>query len=208
MNIENFLSQFLNMTSTFNPKIGIFLFLICLIGEIKIPIPYLLETTWLLVGYQFGRGLVSPFHLILIWLTAQIGRQIGATILYYFSRLGSVPIVNFYNKNLKEKSFTKKFVPKLINKTNLTPFSVALGRLIALRIPLTLALAIKRKLKVLLLGVLLSSIVWDGMYIFLGAISKAVVLSPFQMLLFSLSGLTALYVIIFVIHYFVKFSKG
>ena len=75
----------------------------------------------------------------------------------------------------------------------LSPFSVAAGRLMWLRIPLTLTLSVKRDWKTLMLGVVLSSAVWDSTYIILGLIGKNVASHPTQMVLFSLAGLTLLY---------------
>jgi membrane protein DedA with SNARE-associated domain len=56
----------------------------------------------------------------------------------------------------------------------------------------------KKQLKTLSLGILLSSLVWDGMYIFLGAVVGAhTELKPAEMILLSLIGLTLLYALSF-----------
>ncbi len=49
-----------------------------------------------------------------------------------------------------------------------------------------------------MLGVMISSLIWDGIYIFLGAIVGVnVTLKPFQMILYSLAGITVLYALSF-----------
>ncbi len=209
MNLETILQQVLSVAGTFNLKLVIFLFLICSIGELGISIPYLLETIWLLAGYRVvhpnvGSVVSSPYDLILLWLVAQVGRQSGATMLFYFSRLGSMPLRRLYQKYLgiilSERLSGSNALPlKLLRRiSDLSSFSVAVGRLFGLRIPLTLTLAVQRRLKTLLLGVLLQSLVWDGIYIALGVVGGHAALKPVEMLVYSLIGLTVLYVLTYV----------
>ncbi len=204
MNLESILQQVLNFTGTFNFNLIIFLFLICSIGEFSFSVPYLLETVWMMSGYNLGTGAFSPLHIVLLWLVAQAARQTGATALYHLSRFGSIPIMKLYQKYF-ESSVSKKIsdnnsLPfKFIRKINyLSPFSVALGRLFWLRIPLTMTLGVQRKPKVLSGGVLISSLIWDGVYITIGVvIGITATPKPMQMILYSLIGLTVLYVITF-----------
>lgn len=205
MNLQSILQEVLTFAGTFNPKLVIFLFLICLVGEFGLfSIPYLLETIWLLSGYNLSAGVLSPFHLVLLWLVAQVGRQTGTTMLYYLGRFGSMPLRKLYRKHF-EASLSDKLsnhiIPfKLFRKLNyLSPFSVASGRLFGLRIPLTLTLGVNRQLRTLSLGVLLSSLVWDGIYISLGTAGGHAGLKPTQMILYSLLGLTLLYAVTFTV---------
>ena len=202
MNLTEFLSQGLSLTGTFNPKIAALLFLLCLIGEVSgLFVPYLLETTWLLVGYQFSSGALSIFDLVLLALMAQAGRQIGTLGLYHIGRSSS-SILTRYTSYFRRKIDANGAIPyKLFSKINsISPFSVAVGRLLWLRIPLTLILGAERKLKVLLLGVSLSSLVYDGTYIALGAIvGTTTALAPIRLIPYLLVGLTVMYGITFVI---------
>ena len=202
MNWADFFSQGLNLVGTFNPKIVVFLFLLCLIGEATgFFVPYLLETTWLLVGYQLSARVLPLPDLMLLVLTAQAGRQTGALVLYHIARSGST-LLTKYKNYFKLKIDINDSPPfKLFRKINvLSPFSVALGRLLWLRIPLTLILGAKRKLKVLLLGVSLSSLVYDGIYIALGAIvGTTTALEPIRLVLYFLAGLTVMYGVTFAI---------
>jgi membrane-associated protein len=206
MNLEAIFQQVFNLAGTFNPALVVFLFLICSIGEFGVSIPYLLETVWLVSGYNLGNGTLPFFELVLLWVVAQCGRQIGATMLYHLGRFGSMPLMKLYHKyfqaSLSEKLSGNSLMPfSFLRRVNyLSPFSVALGRLFWLRIPLTLTLGVKKQLRTLLLGVVLSSLVWDGIYISLGVIVGANVrLEPFQMILYSLAGLTLLYAVNFAV---------
>ena len=165
------LSQALEITSTFNPQIAIILFLFCLIGEIGFTLPYILETIWLLAGYHLVVGTLSSSDLLLIWLVAQAGRQTGSLVLYYSAALGLGPLRKFYRRFIEPRVPKKQFIPAGIAKiiANPSPFSVAIGRLIGLRVPMAITMSARQKLSHLALGVLLSSIVWDGIYLIVGA---------------------------------------
>jgi membrane-associated protein len=207
MNLENAVAQILALTSTLDPRMAALLFVICAIGEFGISIPYVLESVWLLVGYQLGAGVLSPLHLAVLWLAAQCGRQVGATALYHMGRLGSTPIVRFYN-NKRLSRFIPKAVAnsRVLNHINLSsPFSVAFGRLFGMRIPLTLTSAVKKRQRTLLMGVLLSSLVWDTIYISVGlTVGATAVVKPVYMFSYSLAGLTLIYLITFLVRRLIK----
>ena len=201
MNLTGILQQIVAFTATLDPRMAALLFVICAVGEFGISIPYVLESIWLLVGYQLGSGVLSPLHLAGLWLAAQCGRQAGAMVLYRVARFGTPSLVRFYNKLHLARFFSGLTARSgtLNHHVNLlSPFSVAYGRLFGMRIPVALALAVKRKPQMLSLGVLLSSIVWDTVYISLGVIfGSTVAIKSVYMFLASLAGLTIIYVVIY-----------
>lgn len=196
MSLSGLLSQALEITSTFNPKIAIILFLLCSIGEIGFALPYILETIWLLAGYQLGTGTLSVTDLLLIWLVAQAGRQTGSLVLYYSALLGFSPLKKFYKKSIEPRLPKRQIIPPAIIKsiTHPSAFSVAMGRLIGLRIPMAVTMGASHRLLHLSLGVLLSSVIWDGIYLVVGrTVGSTMVPKPQYMLFYSLGGLTGLY---------------
>lgn len=203
MNLIEFLSQSLTLIGPFNLIVIAFLFLQCLIGEaFGLFVPYLFETTWLLIGFQVSHGALSPLYLVLLLLTCIAGREIGALILYYISRSGSTLFARYRDRFMPRIDINNTFPIKLFKKIDIlaSPFAVALGRLLWLRIPLTLILGAKRKLKVLLLGVVISSLVYEGTYVTLGAIvGTTTALAPVRLILYFLAGLTVIYVVTFAI---------
>lgn len=211
MDLEAVLQQVLNFTGNFNPELLIFLYLICTLGEFGASVPYLLETVWLLSGYHVATGVISPPQMIALWLTAQAGRQTGAAMLYYVSRFGSTPLMKLYRKHF-QKYFEAGVSEKLSSNTSApvrfirridysSPLSIATGRLFWMRIPITLTMAVRRQHRKLALGIILQSLIWDGTYISLGGIVGASVeVKPLQMVLYSLIGLSVLYVVMFTIH--------
>ena len=198
MSWSGLLSQALEITGTFNLKIAIILFLLCAIGEIGFALPYILETIWLLAGYQLGAGNLKFADLLLIWTVAQAGRQTGSFVLYYSAVLGMKPLKSLYTRYIEPKLPKRQIIPPAVARIIMNPslFSVAVGRLIGLRIPMALTMGARQRLFHLALGVFLSSVIWDGVYLVVGRTVGATVLpKPGYMLLYSLSGLTIIYLI-------------
>jgi hypothetical protein len=203
MNLSGLLSQVLQLTSSFNLQIALILFILCAVGEIGFGLPYLLEMMWLLAGYHLGMGELQPADLLYLWLTAQAGRQVGSLVLFYSSMLGMIPLKRFYKRYVEKRLPKRHFVSnKMLERlTNPSVFSVAIGRLIGLRIPMAMASSARNRIANQVLGVLLSSIVWDGLYMVIGATVGTKAPRPQYMLLYSVSGLTALYLFTLGIRY-------
>jgi membrane-associated protein len=202
MDLEQFLSPLSQLTANLDPRTAALLFLACAIGEFLLPAPYLLESVWLLVGYQFGAGALSPFGLLGFWLSAVFGRQVGSLGLFLIARLGSTPLARLYQRITRWRYWPKTNPGgNLLRRINInSPFLVAYGRLIGLRIPLTVMLGLKKKFMASFGGIILSSVVWDGVYIMLGAtVGRVISLKPYEMLLFSVTGLTVVYLVVFVV---------
>jgi len=210
VNLESVLQQIVSFTATLDPRMAVLLFVICAIGEFGLSIPYVLESIWLLVGYQLGHGVLSPLHLAGLWLAAQCGRQVGSMALYRVARFGTPSLTKFYNKLRLSRLFSRiTNKSSAINHINLSsPFSVAYGRLFGMRIPMVLVLAVKRRLGMLSLGVLLSSIVWDAIYISLGIIfGSTVAIKPTYMFLAALAGITVIYLVTFIARMLIKRAR-
>ena len=154
---------------------------------------------------QSGAGVFSFPQVVILVVSSQLGRNLGAIALYYVSRLGSMPLMKLYRRYFEsavsKRASSNSLPVRFIRRINyLSPFSVALGRLFWLRIPLTMILAVQRKLKVLSLAVVISSLVFDSVYITIGLIGGATFKpKPVQMILYSLIGLTALYAVTFAV---------
>jgi hypothetical protein len=203
MSWTGFLNQALTITSTFNLKIAIILYLLCAVGEIGFGLPYILETIWLLAGYNLAHHTLGLTDLLLIWLVAQAGRQSGSLVLYYSGVLGMIPLKKLYKRFIEPRLPKKQFIPSGLTKylTNPSPLTIGLARLLGLRVPMALATSARNKLSNLILGVIISSIVWDGIYIIIG-ITVGNIIKTEWMVIYSVGGLTVLYISILTIRHF------
>ena len=201
---------------TFNIQLVCLLFLLCSLGEILLAsVPYLLETVWLMAGYSLAAGTLSPLQVLLLWLAAVAGRETGVLLLFSVSRLGSLPLTKLYQKYL-EKRFKKfsgneTWLSRISSKMDsyLSPFTIALGRLIGLGTPLTVLMGVKKKYKMLFLGVILSSFIFDGIFLVVGmVVGTNTMVKPAEMILFSLIGLTVFYLVVFSIRQILKYKKA
>ncbi len=205
----DFFSQSLSLLGSFNIYVAAYLFLVCSIPEaIGLSIPYLLETTWLLAGYQFSSGVLSFSNLFLYVLIAIAGREAGAVALYQLSAAGSRLITRYFSRFMPKPDNNKnngsRF--KLLQRLDfLSPFSVAIGRLVWLRIPTTIVLGAKGRLKTLIISVVISSLIWDGTYIALGGVAgRTFTAKPYLLALFFLAAVATSYLISLLIRFFVR----
>ena len=213
MNLESFLAQGLNQVSSFSFGIALVLFIICFIGEaFVISIPALFETTWLAAGYQLTAGALRIPDLILLMLVSQLGRQAGALILYTLSRHGTPFFAKFVARRLpkdipeEHTSFGQKILRSI---DSISPLSVAIGRLLFLRIPLTLLLGARRKLKTLVIGIAISSTIYEGVYISLGAFVRVIHVPPSgYLILYFAGGIAVIYGLYSGVRYLIRKSKS
>ncbi len=207
MNFEQLLTDGLQLVSGFTPKIAIFIFLVCFIGEgFIISIPLVFETVWLAAGYQLSAGVLPVTDLILLMLMGQLGRQAGAFVLYSLSRSGTKFFQRFIARRIPRKDPEEDSPLKILRHIDsISPFGVALGRLMWLRIPLTVLLGARRRFKPLMLGILISGTIYECVYIGLGAVvgSTAKPKTPYVILYFA-AGLTAFYAVAFGIRMLIK----
>jgi membrane protein DedA with SNARE-associated domain len=211
MDLEGFLRGIVDFTATLDPRMVLLFFVICCLGEIGISILFLLEFLWVNVGINVGTGKMPPWHLLGLWLCAQVGRQLGSLILYRIARFGMPALTRFYHKIRLDR-----FINKLIAKSGpiariniISPFSVAFARLIGGRFPMLLLMAAKKRFRTLALGIILSSIVFDGLYITVGAIFGMTIedikkFNPLYTVLITVGLLAVIYLVTFTIRFFIK----
>ncbi len=169
--LVNLLVGIFTSVTAFTPQIALVLFFICLLGEgFIISIPLALDLIWLTAGSQFRNGTLPLLDLFGLVVVAILGRQVGALILYYLSHKGSKFFAKFIARRVPKKLPENGTAANLLSKVDsISVFGVAAGRLLWLRIPLTLLLGARGRLKVLMTGIALSSIIYETIYIGLGA---------------------------------------
>jgi membrane-associated protein len=211
VNLQQFLAEVLRLVSDFTPNVGLALFLICFVGEaFVITIPVVFEMAWLAIGLQLNQGVLPVPDFLLMLLSAQLGRQAGALILYGISRRGTTFFSRFIARRLPRTLPHEGTTPgKLLSRIDsISPFGVAMGRMFWIRVPLTILLGARKKLKTLVLGIAISGTLYDCIYVALGAAFGST-LGPESdfILLYMMGGLAVLYVLVFGIRFAFKAIK-
>jgi membrane-associated protein len=204
---EDLLANLVNLVGAFTPNIALVLFLICFIGEgFIISIPLALDLIWLTAGYHFANGTLPFLDLVGLMLVAMVGRQAGALILYYLSHKGTKFFSKFIAQRVPKKLTGNDTPISLLNRIDaISAFAVAAGRLLWLRIPLTMLLGARGRLKTLMLGIALSSIVYETLYIGLGAVVGVTAdPSPGYAIPYFIGALAILYGLVFGIRWLIK----
>jgi hypothetical protein len=194
MDLSDFIQQTLSLVSDFPMQAALTLFLICFISEsLGFSIPLVLESFWLLAGCQLRLGALGLIPLIGLWSAAQAGRQLGAYLFYLLSRVTVGPLLRL-SRFVTGRRFMDRSAG-LLNRLNFeSPFAVALGRLLYLRVPITMIIGARRQPGTLALGVLISSMVFDGAWLAIGVSSgSTVTVNPWILLVILLAGLGAMY---------------
>jgi membrane-associated protein len=200
---ENISSQILAVTGSLNIWLIIAILVLFPISEFGLSIPYLVESMWILVGYHAHHSVVFGVEVPVLLMTAVFARCCGASALYYLIGLGRNWILKIYSRffsfALSTETPSGNSIPaRVLRRLNLfSPFTVAFGRLIWLKIPITLTMSIRKNLRTLLIGASISSLIWDSLYIMIGVVVGSAELKPWQTILYSVSALTVIYGLIF-----------
>ena len=193
--------EILKFAGTFNIWLVLAIFIVLAVGEFSIAIPYLLETIWILNGYHVITGIVSVPELVALMLVAMAGRAVGVIVFYYLVRYSGTRVLRIYNRLFRKASSrngpeatVNNLIDNILSRINtLSSVSVAMGRLFYLRIPVSTVMAFRGRLKVLLIAVVISSIIWDLTYILIGIAGGTAKASQFRLILYSLAGIATVY---------------
>ena len=200
MNLEKLLTQILDTVSQFTPNIGVILFVLSFIGEaFVLSIPLVFETALLTMGVQLTQGALPIRDFVFMLVSTQLGRQMGALLLYFISRSGTSALGKFISRRLPRTLPAAGTPAKLLRTIDsITPFGVALGRLLWIRVPLTVLLGSRHRLNTLMLGILISGLIYDVIYVGLGAIVGGTAQPDSgYILLYLMGGLALFYVVSF-----------
>ena len=200
--VENFFHQLLStldITGGFNVRVGVGMLALSMLGEVYVLIPLLMESVWLVVGYQAGThtSLMSVCNLVSTFLIVQTGRQIMMSAVYFLFPVINKPLSKLYQKRVQANTYYKRYIEKYQQNEYLSElrfFSIGssvLGMLTPLNTPLKFLLVIKRKLKTLLIATLLSGMIFDTVFIVLGAVFHVTTLNVTYLPLFLLVGFLA-----------------
>ncbi|MBI2832498.1 MAG: hypothetical protein HYX79_09605 [Chloroflexi bacterium] len=173
--LEDFFRQAfsaLDITAGINLKIIGAMLLLTVLGEGYIQVPLLMESIWMITGYQSSINSTALLNVSLIFLVAQTGRQIGISAIYLLVSAFNTPLSRFYASRIQKHKYYKKYLDNqcFYNVKFLSLPSATLGMLTWLNGPIKLMLILNKKARILLLSTLLSGMVFDGIYMGIGAV--------------------------------------
>jgi membrane protein DedA with SNARE-associated domain len=164
--LNELISQTIALIGQGHPVALSTLFLVVVFTEIGIPFPFVLDTALLLAGYQHGLSV----QLLYTFGVVFIGRQFGAAIVYWASRLLGTKLLNWIDKRFpKIRIHIERISSKLSSRA---PLAVAIPRLSGILHLTSIAAGIIRlPFPSFSLGVALSALIFDGAIIILGILT-------------------------------------
>ncbi len=162
------LSQALSTLNQGNVGALAALFLVLALGEMGVPFPLVLQGVLFFIGYQITQG--AALKLIPLVLVLITGRQFGSAIVYSLARFLGNPFVNRLGKRFPRWQSRLDILKERLSAR--APVAVAIGRLTpGLLVPTSLTSgAIGLRYEYFALGIVLSTIVWDGAFIASGIV--------------------------------------
>jgi hypothetical protein len=194
--MEQIVEYYVSLVSGVHPVLWLLIFGLCLVNEcIAASIPYVLETTWLMAGVLLGDGEISWLIVAPLVLAAVLGRLAGMSLFYFLVTAGSPWFFRRFPK-LRVRLDDSNFSRRLQSRHWSVSLWIALGRLLWLRFPISIVMALSKRYWALAAGVAISALVFEVTFIGVGAtVGNAVDLGPAQLLPYFLLAITASFVI-------------
>jgi membrane protein DedA with SNARE-associated domain len=165
---SSFLAFLESIVSPHNPTGLLALFGLAVVTDIGIPAPFILDTVLILTAYQSG-----PISLpvLLTLLALFIGRQLGSAILYLLSRLLGKAFIRWLQRHFPLLSEGLDSLRQRLSRWAV--LAVVTGRLTPglLQVTSVAAGTIRLPYYQFVLGIALSSIIYDGLLVVLGFIA-------------------------------------
>ena len=163
--IDTVLSQVMSAINQGNATAAVVLFFIVALTEIGIPFPFILDSVLFFTSYKTG---IISAQVGLVFLVVFLGRQFGAGLLYWLTRLPGNAFINWLGK--RYPSIPQKLATVETKLGNQAIWAITIARLSGLLTVASVASgAISLRYYWLVLGVVLSSVIFDGALLLLGS---------------------------------------
>ncbi len=142
--------------------------MITMFTEMGVPFPFILDGILFLSSYQNGPSVQVLYTLLAIFL----GRLAGSAAVYWFTRLLGNATINWLSKRFKKiKEHLVNIEARIVSEA---AFAIAIPRISGLMTLTSMAAGgIKLRYGHFLIGVVLSSLIFDGALIILGFIMNS-----------------------------------
>jgi membrane protein DedA with SNARE-associated domain len=147
------------------------LFLIAALMEVGMPFPFIVDGVLLVSSYESG---MFSYQVLLIILALVLGREVGATVIFWLSRFVGDKFINWLAKRLPKLKLKEKMVWLNTKLRKRAPLAVAIARLTpGLLTPSSVAAGCSGiQYYQFVLGIVLASAVTDGALITIGFITR------------------------------------
>lgn len=164
--IEHVISQIVGLIGQGHPTTLTALFLVVVLAELGVPFPFIPDSALFLTGYKNGFAIQSLYTFLIVFS----GRQCGASLTYLIARLLGRNLLNWLSKRHPKQHARINDLLSRLNRR--TPVAIAFLRLGGLLYVPSIAAGIARlPYRYLIMGVALSSLIFDGATITLGILT-------------------------------------
>lgn len=163
--IDTILSQAMNAINQGDIAATVALFFIVALTEAGIPFPFILDSVLFFTSYQTG---IISAQVAVVFGVVFLGRQFGAGVLYWLTRLPGNAVIRWLGK--RYPSIPNRLATVETKLGNQTIWAITIARLSGLLTVASVASgAIGLRYSRLVLGVTLSSLIFDGALLLLGS---------------------------------------
>jgi len=147
------------------------LFLVAMLTEIGMPFPFIIDGALLIASYENG---LFSFHVLFIISALTLGREVGATVIFWLSRFVGDKFINWLAKRFPKLKLKEKMAWLNTKLRKRAPLAVAVARLTpGLLTPSSVAAGCSGiRYYQLVLGIILASVIADGALVIIGVITK------------------------------------
>ncbi len=151
--------------------IGVF-FALAILGEVYIQVPLLMESILLAVGYQAASGGIAGLNAALVIIAASTGRQVTMNTVYYLVGKTSSRVSKFFTGRMQKNKYYLRYIQneKAYNERFLSTGPAFMGMMTWLNGPIKFVLIVQRRRRVLVLATLFSGLLFDAIYMVMGAV--------------------------------------
>jgi membrane protein DedA with SNARE-associated domain len=166
--IDQLISTAMTAITQGSPVAIVTLFFVVALTECGIPFPFVLDSVLFFTSYQSGADIG---HILFVILIVFLGRQFGASIIYWLTRLVGNAVIYWFGKRYKH--LQENWAQLTMRLSSHAPMGIAMVRITGL---MTVASMVSGAMKIRYLqfffGVALSALIFDGALIVLGLITK------------------------------------
>ena len=147
------------------------LFLVAALTEVGVPFPFIIDGALFIASYESG---LFSFQVLLVILALVLGREVGATVIFWLSRFVGDAFINWLGKRFPKLKLNERMAWLNTKLSRRAPLAVAIARLTPGLLTVSSVAAGYSGMKYyqLVLGIVLASVVADGVLVIIGVISK------------------------------------